>query len=460
MLGWEIVDVHRTLASLPRFHSQGPALRLTLDNGQVIPVDYNPYILVTGYIPGVGGNRNPITVTPAGQGYLFFTKGERTNTLFYPDIDPEFLAYDDKLPSRTAQIFDDEDEETESADDDDSEGDDDDAELSGPEDEDDEVSGPVAAPYEASNPFGFTPASRYHVSAVDPEQFVPFSTIMRTTLPTIYGLNGQARFSCWARSARHVVPYTPETEKSVFTAVASLQALTERGTRYSVDLPPNLYFMFGDTGSGKSTMMTTVLPQLFSPKLRWAADPLIKDPRKLVGYVGFGEPTVFARDGSDWPGLMLDMSAALTQFPIVFVDSMKVVQVSGDGAAMSGGFMRWAYAIFQSWARMAQLNGLIIVITLHSYGAEEELRAKILNELAAISGGYIDLKEFKKTTGYECSSTIRVPVSIGTRSNRTYFVPVNQENIATILRGIDETFKARKQRADTFSSTGKLPTDE
>lgn len=444
---WEVYDAHKTLANLPRYHSQGPALRCLLESGLEIPVDHEPYIVVTAFLPGFAGLRHSVTVTPAGRGYLYFTKEDKANPIFFPKAPSSFFQNDSLLSRRPVDIEDSDGYDSESGSDGDQDGDDDDDDIPEADVEDSLGDAPPADVYTAGNPFGLEPVLKTHVSAVDPEQFVPFSTLMRTTLPTVYGLNGISRFSCWTRSVKNVLSYSVEAETEVYRPVVSLQVRTEQNTKMSIDLPPGLFFLFGDTGVGKSTMMTTVLPSLFSPKLKWVQDPLITDPARLTGYVGFGEPNVFARDGSDWAGFLLDFSAALTRFPIVFVDSMKVVQVSGEGAASEGGFMRWAYPVFQSWARLAQLNGLVIFVTLHSYGSSEERRDRMLNELAAISGGYCDVQSYTARSGYTVASTVRVPVSIGTRDKRTYLVPAGSDTIAAISKGIYATFEARKARA-------------
>lgn len=290
-----------------------------------------------------------------------------------------------------------------------------------------------------------------HGAVVMPyKNLLQFSTLSRGSLLTVAGLNGTVNFAAWQKMVRTVLPYSEEAERRLYAPVAGIQTYSAGSNKISeVELPAGLYINIGPAGIGKSTISTQVLPGLVRPLGSWLRDPLIMKSRSIVEYVGFGEPNMFSRDGGDFPGFTLDLSAAMTKAPFVIVDSLKMAQVLGSGPATQGGFLRWVYAILQSWARLAQYNNIVIMVVLHYFGVdpESDQANAILSELDAVSSGYMGIKEWNATTEeYSAIFKIRRPISRGSRNRISRIIPGSKAKIEKIAKAIWESKQSYERK--------------
>jgi hypothetical protein len=432
--------------------------------------DYDPYVLATMYMPPIEGGHY-VTMTPAGPTSLYITERDILNPIFEPGVDlasiPGLLVNaDQQQPAADSASGSDEQEEESDEEDEDEEDTDVDSEemdeefrtLTGESAFD--AGDDAQSSYSEDNPFGFLIGRDRRVDTISMSGFVPFTTVSRATLPTVCGLNGNVRFAAWHNSVRQVLPHTKELERYLFAPVAELRhgkmaASFGKEDNSSLLFPPGLYIIAGDSGVGKTTMITQALPKLIGPAGRWLRDPLILKHRNLLSYVGFGEPVMFARDGNDWAGLCLDLSIALTKCPIAVVDSLKMAQIVGTGPAKEGGFFRWVYALLQSLARLAQYNGLIIFVVMHYFGIKpgsDEMK-RLWAELDAVSSGYFSIDEFQADTKtYKGTGKVRVPVALGSRKAREYIIPASDpmlERVATAWSDAIEREYERQKRKKT-----------
>jgi hypothetical protein len=201
-------------------------------------------------------------------------------------------------------------------------------------------------------------------------------------------------------------------------------------------LGPGLYILIGRAAVGKTTFVQDYLPRLLQPMASLTVEDSVfaaahaAGKARLVSHVGFGEPDVFSLDGADYRGLLYSLSAALTRSPVVVVDSLKMAQISGSGAAGTKGFMRWQYGLLQSWSRMCQLNGVLMIILSHYFEAgkdgADDIRAGLKTEYDATTMGVFELEKFygKHNAGlpaYEMTAKVRRPIAQGGRNSFKMF---------------------------------------
>lgn len=445
-----IRDTHLQLRAAERYHRQGVIPKF-LQGDEARPADYDPYMVATLYMPPIEGGPY-VTITPAGTTSLFLTQKDVMNPIFEPDVSLEDLGISGDEPlvnspdvesaGPGAEAADAEDEEEEDEEDVEVEGLDVDPDfrLIGGDMFDASTDGSGIV-YPENNPFGFSRVGN-RVETIPMNDFVRFPTVSRATLPTICGLNGNIRFAAWHKSVRQVLSHSKKLERYLFSPVAEMKLVPGSGTgalkgSTSILLPPGLYVLAGDSGVGKTTMITNCLPKLIGPAGRWLKDDLILQHNKLISYVGFGEPVMFARDGNDYAGLCLDLSLALTRCPIAVVDSLKMAQIVGSGPAKEGGFFRWIYMILQSWARLAQLNGVIIIVVMHYFGLDQDSKSfkSLQAELDAVTSGILSLDAYNESSSnYSMKAKVRLPLAVGSREMKNYLVPAQSGFLQQIAR--------------------------